>query len=99
MHVHGLRAWLHGMAPGRVRGAMAKERLPMVRLLRMGWLTVLACGVLLTAASAGWAIQPTVVQIEKNADGTYTYHLKITIDNAVTVDSDSFSPFFNERMY
>ena len=64
----------------------------MVRLLRMGWLTVLACGVLLTAASAGWAIQPTVVQIEKNADGTYTYHLKITIDNAVTVESGTAAP-------
>ena len=64
----------------------------MVRFLRMGWLAVLAGGVLLTVASAAWAMQPTVVQIEKNADGTYTYHFTITIDNAVTVESGTAAP-------
>jgi hypothetical protein len=80
------------MALGRVRGSMAKERLFMVRFLRMGWLAVMAWAVLLTAVSAAWAMQPTVVQIEKNADGTYTYHFKITIDNAVTVESGKEEP-------
>ena len=64
----------------------------MVRFLRMGWLAVMAWAVLLTAVSAAWAMQPTVVQIEKNADGTYTYHFKITIDNAVTVESGTAAP-------
>ena len=64
----------------------------MVRFLRMGWLAVMAWAVLVTAASAAWAMQPTVVQIEKNADGTYTYHFKVKIDDAVTVESGKAEP-------
>ena len=64
----------------------------MVRFLRIGWLAVLAWGMLLTSAGAVWAMQPTVVQIEKNADGTSPYHFTITIDNAVTVESGTAAP-------
>jgi len=59
----------------------------MVRFLRAGWLAVTVWAVLLTAAGVVWAMQPTVVQIEKNNDGTSTYHFKIKIDDAVTVES------------
>jgi hypothetical protein len=56
----------------------------MVRFLRVSWLAFTAGAMLLTTAGAALAIQPTVVQIEKNTDGTYTYHFKIKIDDSVT---------------
>jgi len=56
----------------------------MVQFLRVSWLAVLALAVCLTAVGVAQAIQPTVVQIEKNNDDTYTYHFKIKIDDAVT---------------
>jgi hypothetical protein len=61
----------------------------MVRFLRM---SLLASAVLLTAASAAWAMQPTVVKIERNGDGTYTYHFRIRIDDAITVESGTTAP-------
>jgi hypothetical protein len=61
----------------------------MTRFLRI---SLLASAVLLTAASTAGAMQPTVVQIEKNGDGTYTYHFKIRIDDAVTVESGTTAP-------
>ena len=64
----------------------------MVRFLRAGWLAVTIWAVLLTSAGAAWAMQPTVVQIEKNADGTYACHCKIKIDDAVTVESGKEAP-------
>jgi hypothetical protein len=63
----------------------------MVRFLRLGCLAV-SCAVLMTAASAVSAMQPSVVQIEKNADGTYTYHFKIRIDDGITVESGATPP-------
>jgi hypothetical protein len=64
----------------------------MVRFLRTGCLAVTVWAVLLTSAGVAWAMQPTVVQIEKNNDGTYTYHFKIKIDDAVTVESGKEAP-------
>jgi hypothetical protein len=64
----------------------------MVRFLRVSWLAVTVGAMLLTTAGAALAIQPTVVQIEKNTDGTYTYHFKIKIDDSVTVESGKEAP-------
>lgn len=64
----------------------------MIRFLRVIWMAVTAGAMLLTTAGAALAIQPTVVQIEKNTDGTYTYHFKIKIDDSVTVESGKEAP-------
>src|ERR1700680_4996703 len=64
----------------------------MIQFVRMDWLAVVTSIVLLSAASTAWAMQPTVVQIEKNGDGTYTYHFKIRIDDASTVASGATAP-------
>jgi hypothetical protein len=63
----------------------------MVRFLRMGWLAAVTL-MLLSAASAASAMQPSVVQIEKNADGTFTYLFKIRIDDGSTVESGATAP-------
>jgi hypothetical protein len=64
----------------------------MVRVLRMGWLAAVTWAVLSTTAGTASAMQPTVAQIEKNADGTYTYLFKIRIDDGITVQSGATAP-------
>jgi hypothetical protein len=79
-----------GVALGSVSSSMTKKgEVLMVRFLRI---SLLASAVLLTAVSAAWAMQPTVVQVEKNGDGTYTYHFKIRIDDGITVESGTTEP-------
>jgi hypothetical protein len=64
----------------------------MAQFLRIRWLAAVTCSVLVIAASAASAMQPSVEQIEKNGDGTYTYHFKIRLDDGITVESGATAP-------
>jgi hypothetical protein len=64
----------------------------MARFLRTHWLAVATWAVLSIVASTASAMQPTVVRIEKNSDGTYTYVFKIRIDDGITVESGATAP-------
>jgi hypothetical protein len=51
-----------------------------------------ALGLWAWGASAARAIQPTLVEIKKEKDGTFTYAFKITIDDSVVVQGGKDAP-------
>ncbi len=59
----------------------------MLRTLRNGLMTVVAVVAGLAAAGPARACSPTVTKIEKNADGTITYHFKIKVDEGTTAEA------------
>jgi hypothetical protein len=58
---------------------------------RFGVVCLVGLG-LLTCAGAARAIQPTLVDIKDEGDGTYTYVFKITIDDGVRVAGGAEAP-------
>ena len=72
----------------------------MLRTLRIGLMTMVAVGAGLVAAWPVRACSPTVTKIEKNTDGTITYHFKIKVDEGTTAEAgaagakDANSDFF-----
>ena len=70
----------------------------MMRCLRarMLVLVLIVLGLLTAASGTARAIQPTLVEIKKEEDGTFTYVFKIRIDDGVLVagEKDAPSPDF-----
>jgi hypothetical protein len=54
--------------------------------------TAAALALVTLASGTGRAIQPTLVEIKKETDGTFTYVFKITIDDSVIVEGGKEAP-------
>jgi hypothetical protein len=59
---------------------------------RLAAVLVAGLGLLTLSSGAAWAIQPTLVEIKAEDDGTYTYVFKITIDDGVRVMGGKRAP-------